>query len=95
MTYQLYITRDEQQTLQNLRDYDDIIIKQADKGSAVVIIDKEAYLQVAMRQLNDSEIYQPLEKDSTRDMINNVNQRIIESHRKGNNDHETKEYLLA
>ena len=95
MTYRRNLTRDEQQALQNLRDYDDIIIKQADKGSAVVIMDKEAYLQEAMRQLNDSEIYQPLVKDPTRDMIKKVNQRIIESHRKGNIDDETKKYLLA
>ena len=47
-----------------------------------------------MRQLNDSEIYQPLVKDPMRDMIKKVNQRIIESHRKGNVD-ETKKYLLV
>jgi len=41
MTYRPNLTRDEQQALQNLRDYDDIIIKQADKGTAVVIMDKE------------------------------------------------------
>ena len=40
MTYRRNLTREEQQALQNLRDYDDIIIKQADKGSAVVIMDK-------------------------------------------------------
>ena len=47
LTYRRNRTRDEQQALQNLRDYDDIIIKQADKGSAIVIMDKEAYLQEA------------------------------------------------
>ena len=30
MTYRRNLTRDEQQALQNLRDYDDTIIKQAD-----------------------------------------------------------------
>ena len=58
-------------------------------------MDKEAYFQEAMRQFNDSEIYQPLVKDPTRDMIKKVNQIIIESHRKGNIDDKTKEYLLA
>ena len=95
MIYQRNLSREEQQALQNLRKYDDIIIKQADKGSAVVIMDKEAYLQEAMRQLNDSEIYQPLVKDSTRDMIKKVNERIQESHRKGNIDDKTRDYLLA
>ena len=75
-----------QQALQNLRDHDDIIIKQADKGSAVVIMDNEAYLQEAMRQLNDSENIPAIRKGSPRDLIKKVNQRIIESHRKGNID---------
>ena len=52
-TYRRNLTREEQRALQDLRTYDDIIIKQADKGSAVVVMDKQAYLQEAMRQLTD------------------------------------------
>ena len=55
--YQRNLTQDEQKTLENLRNYDDIIIKQADKGSAVVVMDREAYINEAMCQLNDSEVY--------------------------------------
>ena len=58
-------------------------------------MDKEAYLLEAMRQLNDSEIYQPLVKDSTRNMIKKVNERIQELYRKGNIDDKTRDYLLA
>ena len=90
--YQRNLTREEQQALQDLRTYDDIIIKQADKGSAVVVMDKEAYLQEAMRQLTDKEIYQPLPKDPTSAMIKKVNQSILEAHRKGNIDDVTKDY---
>ena len=93
--YQRNLTREEQQALQDLCTYDDIIIKQADKGSAVVVMDKEAYLQEAMRQLTDKEIYQPLPKDPTSAMIKKVNQSILEAHRKGNIDDVTKDYLLA
>lgn len=93
--YQRNLTREEQQALQDLRTYDDIIIKQADKPSAVVVMDKEAYLQEAMRQLTDKEIYQPLPKDPTSAMIKKVNQSILEAHRKGNIDGVTKDYLLA
>ena len=93
--YQRNLTREEQQALQDLRTYDDIIIKQADKGSAVVVMDKEAYVQEAMRQLTDKEIYQPLPMDPTSAMIKKVNQSILEAHRKGNIDNVTKDYLLA
>ena len=53
----LNLTQDEQKALENLRGYDDIIIKQADKGSAVVVMDREAYINEAMGQLDDSEVY--------------------------------------
>ena len=69
VTYRRNLTKDEQVALDNLRSYDDIIIKQADKGSAVVIMDKKEYLREAMRQLDDKEVYQPLVKDPTKDMI--------------------------
>jgi len=52
-----------------LRNYDDIIIKQADKGSVVVILDRDKYVAEAMRQLNDSEVYISLRDDPTVDMI--------------------------
>ena len=79
-TYQRNLKREEQRALQDLRTYDDIIIKQADKGSAVVVMDKEAYLQKVMRQLTYKEIYKPLPRDPTSDMINKVNQSIREAH---------------
>ena len=94
-SYQRNLTKDEQIALKNLRSYDDIIIKQADKGSAVVVMDKEAYLTEAMKQLDDTEIYQPLVKDPTKDMIKKVNARIKESYQKGNIDKDTQQYLLA
>ena len=58
-------------------------------------MDKKGYLQEAMRQLTDKEIYQPLPKDPTSAIIKKVNQSILEAHRKGNIDDLTKDYLLA
>ena len=52
-----------------MRNYNDIIIKQADKGSVVVILDRDKYVAEAMRQLNDSEVYISLRDDPTTDMI--------------------------
>ena len=43
VTHPRNLTRDEQRVLENLRGYDDIIIKQTDKGSAEVVMDKEAF----------------------------------------------------
>ena len=89
------LTQDEQKALDNLRGYDDIIIKQADKGSAVVVMDREAYINEAMGQLDNSEVYMLLDGDPTRDMVEKINERIRESWEKGNIDDKTKDYLMV
>lgn len=40
----------------------DVVIKPADKGSMVVIMDREQYVSEAMRQLQDTELYKQLEQ---------------------------------
>ena len=77
------LTRDEQRALENLRNYADIIIKQADKGSAVVVMDKEIYIREAMRQLSDQEVYTSLDEDPTKNMVEEINDRIRECYDKG------------
>ena len=89
------LTQDEQKALENLRGYDDIIIKQADKGSAVVVMDREAYINEAMGQLDNSEVYMLLDGDPTRDMVEKIKERIRESWEKGNIDDKTKDYLMV
>ena len=69
-------SRGERKALENLGKYDGIFIKQADKGSAVVILDKDKYVAEAMRQLNDSEVYISLRDDPTVDIIRKVNERV-------------------
>lgn len=50
----------EWSALQSLIKDTSIIIKPADKGSNVVIMDRPLYIQEAMRQLNDLKYYSPL-----------------------------------
>ena len=44
----------EQKALQELKHRDDIVITDADKGGAVVILDVEDYIKEAERQLDNS-----------------------------------------
>ena len=89
------ISREEQKALENLRNYDDIIIKQADKGSAVVILDRGKYVAEAMRQLHDSEVYISLRDDPTADMIRKVNERVEKLHTDGYISQSTLQYLMV
>ena len=89
------LTREEQQALENLRRYDDIVIKQADKGSGVVIMDRARYVAEAMRQLSDVGVYVALDRDPTEDMIKKVNNRVKKAHVDGSISDRTLEYLLV
>jgi len=89
------LTQDEQKALENLRGYVDLIVKQADKRSAVVVMDREAYIHEAMGQLNDSEVYMLLDRDPTWDMVKKISEKICESWEKGNIDDKTKYYLTV
>ena len=59
------LTPEERKALKDLQKRDDIIIKEADKGSAVVVMNKEDYLAETGRQLGDTSFYQKLEKELT------------------------------
>ena len=89
------LTKEEQNALEDLRSYDDIIIKQADKGSAVVVMDKEQYVAEATGQLGDSAVYVSLELDPTGLMIEKINERLNKAYGDGHISDRTLEYLLV
>ena len=56
---------DEWSALLNLRKRNDITIKAADKGGAVVVLSTDLYQQKGFRQLSDNSFYYKVEKDLT------------------------------
>ena len=69
------LTKSEREALNNLKNRTDIVIKPADKGGALVIMNSKDYLKEGLRQLNDTNYYQKLNKDPTEDhekLINNT-----------------------
>ena len=52
------LSGEERKALRNLGDDKSIAIKDADKGSSVVVWDRDNYLQEASRQLRDTNIYE-------------------------------------
>ena len=57
------LTKEERNALYNLRDDPTIIIKGADKGSAVVVWDREDYLKEASKQLEGKDVYEKVQND--------------------------------
>ena len=56
----------EKGAIQELKERDDIVINPADKGSAVVVMDKVNYLEEANRQLTDERFYKKLDSHPTK-----------------------------
>ena len=73
------LSREETEALKELKNNRKIIIKPADKGSAVVILDREQYLWEGYRQLNDKHYYLKLIKPiytDTKPMIEKIVQTL-------------------
>ncbi|KAJ8047992.1 hypothetical protein HOLleu_00136 [Holothuria leucospilota] len=55
----------EDRALRELQGNPNIVIKQADKGSCVVVMDRERYVNEAYRHLSYPQVYQKLSNDPT------------------------------
>ena len=58
------LTREERLALETLRNDTTLVIKEADKGSAVVVWDRDDYVREAGSQLEDTEVYEETSFDS-------------------------------
>ena len=72
----LWEKKTERTALNSLASRPDIIIRPADKGSAVVIQDAAAYRSEVMRQLSNEKFYRKLDKDPTQKNNNVVRQAV-------------------
>ena len=59
----IYIYKEERDASYSLRDDSNIIIKGADKGSVLVVWDREDNLKEAYKQVEDREMYQGVPND--------------------------------
>ena len=77
------LTPEERAALISLRQRSDIVIKPADKGGAVVVWDRNLYLQEADRQLSDTSFYEKLDRDFTIDYNKTISAVVKEAITKG------------
>ena len=72
------ITKAEQKALKELQNNDDIVIKKADKGGAVCIMNKCFYVEKIHELLNDRETYKEIEEKQLNTARLNINKLINE-----------------
>ena len=67
------LTHNEKIALDKLKNNSEIVIKGADKGSSTVIMNKQAYLNEAYRQLNNTKYYRKIPKPIFKSNIPKIN----------------------
>ena len=88
------LTKEEWEALYSLKDDCSIIIKGADKCSAVVVWDREDYLKETYRQLNDKEVYEQVPDDPS--VLANTLMKALEKIRlRGDLSKDTLDYFLV
>ena len=88
------LTKEEREALYSLKDDPSIIIKGADKGSGVVVSDREDYLKEAYRQLDDKEGYEQFSDDPS--VLANTLMKALEKIRlRGDLPKDTLDYFLV
>ena len=88
------LTREEREALKTLRDDTSIVIKEADKGSAVVVWDREDYLKEADRQLKDPSVYQEMSGDFVSPLIRTIKHHLSNVKLNGDVGQETLDYFI-
>ena len=88
------LTKEEREALYSLKDDCSIIIKSADKGSVVVVWDREDYLKETYRQLDDKEVYEQIPVDPS--VLANTLIKALEKIRlRGDLSKDTLDYFLV
>ena len=86
---------EETEALVELRNNRDIVIKPADKGSAVVLLDREQYLWEGYRQLNDARYYAKLDRPVYVDTVPIVAQIVDSLLRRKFITYKQRDYLVG
>ena len=77
------LTKEQWMGLKELSSNPRIVIKKADKGSAVVVMNTTDYLREGYRQLNDTKFYTKLDHDPTQKIGQKITDTLTKMHNKG------------
>ena len=70
------LKKEEYSGLKELQDNKEIVIKKADKGSAVVVMNRKDYIREGYRQLSDEKFYKKLDSDPTPEVTTKITEIV-------------------
>lgn len=89
----LNVTREENSAFYELLHDKDIVIRPADKGSGIVVVDKDSYVQSLQKEMDDSDSYEATGNDQTEEIQKKVKRLVGRMHREGAISDDLKQYL--
>ena len=89
------LTKEEYKSIKSLRNHPDIIIIPANKGSAIVILDKQCDINEGERQLHNNHFYEETETDLTGEVIHTMNLYVNNMLQRGQISQNTSNYLTT
>ena len=87
------LTNSERKALYDLKNDKSIVIKSADKGSAVVAWDREDYIKEAEKQLGHEEVYEEVSNDAA-PLLKTINGVIAKIRKRGDLKRDTLDYFI-
>ena len=76
------LTKDEREALHDLMYDKNIVFKPADKGSAIVIWDKQDYLKECELQLGNKSVYEEVKRDPLHSVTQKIRNTLLDMLRK-------------
>ena len=89
------VSREESEAINSLKSDRTIVVKEADKGSAVVVWDRDDYIMEAESQLSDSEVYSKLDNDPSEQLHQIISDTLKTTCDRGDLDQTTLDYLMV
>ncbi|XP_040275495.1 zinc finger protein 250-like [Bufo bufo] len=89
------LTRTERETLNKLSNRDEITIKPADKGGAIVIMDTVKYEQEIQRQLDDASVYRLVDHDPKFEISRKIRLLVDDTYAEDIIDNSLHDYLIV
>jgi len=88
------LTNTERKALNELASDNSLVIKGADKGSGIVVEDRDKYILAGTNHLSDQTIYEKIQTDPTVQLGHAINKFVHSTYRKGVIDNVTRDFLV-
>ena len=87
------LTKEQRAGILALQNNPDIVIKKADKGSAVVVMNTKDYLREGYRQVVDKDFYTKIDHDPTNEVSERITEKLIQMRSNGLISEKNLDYL--